>query len=130
MSVSIATVLILLCLFQAKHVIADFFLQTASMLDGRGVYLHSGRLRHAGVHAAASALVFASVGAPAAFIFPVVLAEWAVHYNIDWYKGRYTALRHLTPDDAAYWWATGVDQALHQLTYIAMIWLWASQGLG
>ncbi|WP_299830880.1 DUF3307 domain-containing protein [uncultured Roseobacter sp.] len=124
MVVSYSTLLILLCLLQVKHMLADYFLQTKMMLDGRGQYLHLGRFLHAGVHAVGSVAAFALVGTPFAFIIPVVLLEWAVHFHIDWWKGRHTADLKLTPADAAYWRASGVDQALHQLTYVGMIWLW------
>lgn len=124
MTESAGTLLVLLCLLQAKHMFADYFLQTKMMLDGRETYIHFGRFLHAGVHAVGSLLVFAVIGAPVAFILPLILAEWVVHYHIDWLKGRYTAIQKLTPADAAFWRAAGVDQALHQLTYVVMIWAW------
>lgn len=104
--------------------LADYFLQTKFMLDGRGQYLHLGRLLHVGVHALGSLLAFALVGTPLAFIIPVAILEAAVHFHVDWWKGRHTADQKLTPADAAYWRASGVDQALHQLTYVGMVWLW------
>ncbi len=124
MTESAGTLLVLLCLLQAKHMFADYFLQTKMMLDGRETYIHFGRFLHAGVHAVGSLLVFAVIGAPLVFTLPLILAEWVVHYHIDWLKGRYTAVQKLTPADAAFWRAAGVDQALHQLTYVVMIWAW------
>lgn len=121
---SYGVVLILMCLFQAKHMLADYFLQTKVMLDGREAYVHLGRFLHAGIHAAGSLIVFLLIGAPVAFILPVVVMEWAVHFHIDWWKGRHTSEQNLTPQDAAFWRACGMDQALHQLTYVAMIWAW------
>ena len=122
--------LVLLCLLQIKHMLGDYFLQTRMMLDGRDQYAHLGRFLHAGVHATGSFIAFLLIGAPVAFIVPLVLAEWAVHFHIDWWKGRHTSDQNLTPADAGYWRASGVDQALHQLTYIAMIWIWLKMGAG
>ncbi|WP_375230726.1 DUF3307 domain-containing protein [Roseobacter sp. S98] len=122
--------LVLLCLLQIKHMLGDYFLQTRMMLDGRDQYAHLGRFLHAGVHATGSFIAFLLIGAPVAFIVPLVLAEWAVHFHIDWWKGRHTSDQNLTPADAGYWRASGVDQALHQLTYIAMIWIWLTMGAG
>ena len=122
--------LVLLCLLQIKHMLGDYFLQTRMMLDGREQYAHLGRFLHAGVHAAGSFIAFLLIGAPVVFIVPLVLAEWAVHFHIDWWKGRHTSDQKLTPADAGYWRASGVDQALHQLTYIAMIWIWLTMGAG
>ncbi|MCV3273983.1 DUF3307 domain-containing protein [Roseobacter sp. WL0113] len=104
--------------------LADYFLQSRAMLEGRGKYLHFGTFLHAGIHAAGSLVAFSLVGAPLGFVLPLVLAEWAVHFHIDWWKGRYTTREKLTPADSGYWRASGIDQALHQLTYVGMIWLW------
>ena len=126
---SAGVLLVLLCLLQAKHMLADFFLQTKIMLDGRETYVHLGRFLHAGVHALGSAVAFLLVGSPIAFIVPVIVAELIAHYHIDWWKGRHTSIQKLTPEDAAFWRATGMDQALHQFTYIAMIWAWIVWGM-
>lgn len=128
MVTSYSTLLILLCLFQLKHMLADYFLQTRAMLEGRSEYVHIGRFVHAGVHAAGSLIALVLVGSSIMLILPMVLVEWAVHFHIDWGKGRYTAALNLTPQDAGYWRAIGVDQALHQLTYVAMIWYWLAMG--
>jgi len=122
-------VLILLVLLQVKHMLADFYLQTPRMLDGRGRYVHLGRAQHAGIHAAGSALAFFVMGALSGVVLWIVLAEWLVHYHIDWGKGRYSDIKAHTPADAGYWRAFGFDQTLHQLTYVAMVWAWAAYGL-
>ncbi len=122
--VSLGTVFVLLCLFQVKHMFADYFLQTPKMLCGRGEYWHLGRAQHAGVHVLGSILVFLIVGAPLTFIALIVAAEWVVHFNIDYGKASYSEKKKLTPTQAIFWRAAGFDQCLHQLTYIAMAWLW------
>lgn len=126
---SYSTLLVLLCLLQIKHMLGDYFLQTSVMLNGRDQYFHFGRFLHAGVHAIGSFIVFLIIGAPIGFIILLVLAELFVHFNIDWWKSRVTVTQNLTPADAGYWRASGVDQALHQLTYVAMIWLWIAFGI-
>ena len=126
MVVSYSTLLVLLCLLQVKHMLADYFLQTKSMLEGRGQYFHLGTFIHAGIHAFGSLVAFLLVGASFSFVLPVILLEWVVHFHIDWWKGRHTSSQKLTPADAGYWRASGFEQALHQLTYIGMIWLWLS----
>ncbi|GAG17496.1 unnamed protein product, partial [marine sediment metagenome] len=62
MSTVDSTVLILFALFQVKHMLADYYLQTPKMLSGRGQFWHMGRAQHAAVHAIGSAIVFAIVG--------------------------------------------------------------------
>ena len=125
MSEQTTAVLVLILLLQIKHLIADFFLQTPAMLKDRQVYWHMGRAAHAGVHAVGSIIVFLLVGTPMSVLVTLVVLEFIVHFHIDWGKAKFTEDRKLTPTDAAYWYANGVDQALHHFTYLAMTWAWA-----
>jgi Protein of unknown function (DUF3307) len=120
----IRTILVLFALLQIKHMFADYFLQTPRMLSGRGEYWHLGRAQHAAVHGIGSAICFALVGAGPAVIAGLVIGEWVVHFNIDWCKARYCDAKGLNPSQAGFWQAAGFDQALHQLTYVAMVWIW------
>ncbi len=115
-------ILVLLFLLQAKHLFADFYLQTPKMLRDRGVYLHVGRLQHAGLHAVGSLVAFVLVGVPIVTALVIAAIEWVVHFHIDWGKGRWSDHTGHGPDQAGYWRAFGVDQALHQWTYILMVW--------
>ncbi len=126
MTATVGTLLLLFCLLQIKHMFADFYLQTPRMLSGRGQYWHLGRAQHAGVHVIGSVLVFAVIGAPALFILAAVALEWLVHFHIDYWKGRHCDRKELDPYTAAFWRATGADQAMHQLTYVAMAWAWVT----
>lgn len=117
-------VLLLFVLFQVKHMFADYFLQTPRMLTGRGEYWHRGRAEHAGIHAVGSIIVFLLVGTPIVFTIVICLVEWVVHFNIDWAKARYSDRKGFTPAQPGFWRAAGLDQACHQLTYVAMVWAW------
>jgi hypothetical protein len=123
------TTLTLLVLLQVKHMFADFFMQTPRMLSARSVYLHVGRAQHAAIHAAFSSLVFLVIGAPIVFVILLCLFEGVVHFHIDYAKGRYSEKAGHGPDQSGYWRAFGVDQTLHQLTYVAMICVWANYAL-
>ncbi|WP_394356569.1 DUF3307 domain-containing protein [Sedimentitalea todarodis] len=114
----------LFCLLQIKHMFADYFMQTPRMLADRAVYVHVGRAQHAAIHAAGSAIAFFLIGAPIGFIVAICAAEWVVHFHIDWGKARHGEASGCGPNDAGFWRAAGIDQALHQLTYIAMVWAW------
>lgn len=120
------SVLLLLLLLQIKHMFADFYLQTPRMLAARDVYLHFGRAQHAGLHALGSAAALLVVGATLPLLIMIIAAEWVAHYHIDWGKGWYSTLKQHAPTEPAFWRAIGCDQALHQLTYVAMIWAWAT----
>lgn len=122
MDTSITFALALLFLLQTKHLFADFFLQTPRMLRDRGKYIHFGRMQHAGLHAVGSLIAMVLIGVPVALSLKVAAAEWIVHYHIDWAKGRWSDHTAHGPDQAGYWRAFGVDQALHQWTYLVMVW--------
>ena len=119
----------LLLALQMKHLFADFFLQTPYMIENRRVYGHPGGLLHVAIHILGSGIVFAafasSVG-PVWGISLILFAEALFHYHIDWAKDRIVLRYALTPKDRNYWIATGTDQALHQLTYVAMALAWWS----
>ena len=114
--------LVLLFLLQAKHMLADFFLQTPRMLRDRGVYAHMGRVQHAGLHALGSVVAMVVVGVPFWLAVTVSLVEWVAHFHIDWAKGRWSDYKGHGPEHAGYWRAFGFDQALHQWTYLVMLW--------
>jgi hypothetical protein len=115
--------LALLFLLQTKHLFADFFLQTPRMLRNRGRYLHVGRLQHAGLHGFGSLVAMAVLGVPVGVAMAVAAVEWVVHFHIDWAKGRWSDRTGHAPHQAGYWRAFGVDQALHQWTYLVMVWV-------
>lgn len=109
-----------------KHAIADYFLQTRFQWFNKGKYGHPGGLVHGALHIALTAPVFiilppASLGLAAA----ILGGEFLIHYHVDWFKERFVKARGLTPNDAWFWHAIGVDQLLHGLTYVAIVWLLA-----
>ena len=115
--------LILLVLLEAKHLLADYFLQTPIMLINRGKYVHKGRAIHCLVHVAGSGIALLLLSVPIGLLAPVLLVEWLVHYHIDFAKGAWSNMSGHGPNDAGYWRAFGFDQFLHQLTYVFMVWI-------
>ena len=111
-----------------KHAIADFFLQTAFQYRNKGKYGHPGGVVHVAIHAALTSPVLLilpprtiAVGAG------ILLAEALFHYHIDWSKDQVVNRWQLTPVDNGYWRALGVDQMLHGLTYVGIVWALASK---
>ncbi len=104
-------------IFQVKHLLADFILQTAWMAHGkekpRGWL---GPLAaHAGVHAVATAVIFA-LTAPAFAWLGIV--DFVIHFAIDRGKGALTRMLDADSTQTAFWWLIGVDQTLHHLTHL------------
>jgi len=113
----------LLVLLLIKHLFADFFLQTPIMLGNRAQYIHVGRVLHCGVHVLGTVIAFVLVGVPLGALVALLVAEFLAHFHIDFAKGWWSERLGHTPDDASYWRAFGVDQLLHQLTYVLMVWV-------
>nr|TFG52325.1 MAG: DUF3307 domain-containing protein [Hyphomicrobiales bacterium] len=115
--------LIALTLFQVKHFVADFVVQTEYQWRNKGTYGHPGGFVHAGIHAAGSLLAVWALGAPLGALILVVIADFTIHYHLDWCKERFNRQFKLSHVDALYWVSFGADQLLHQMTYLAFIWM-------
>ncbi|WP_299356775.1 DUF3307 domain-containing protein [uncultured Shimia sp.] len=119
-------ILILIALLQIKHLIADFYCQTLWMLTGRDQYFHLGRTVHAAIHAVFSIVIFAFFGTPITWLIILFLFEFIIHFHVDFWKARENVVKQLTPNNAKFWRAMGLDQAIHHLTNLFMVWLWIS----
>lgn len=123
MNTSLDTILFTLIIFQLKHLFADFVVQTEYQWRNKGTYGHPGGFVHAGIHAAGSVVAVLPLGVSAVAIGLVLIADFVVHYHLDWCKERFNRQRNLTHTDALYWFSFGVDQFLHQMTYLAIVWM-------
>lgn len=118
------TLLTALAFLLVKHAAADFFLQTRRQREEKGVYGALGGVQHSAIHAALTLPVYVllpPVGAGT--IAALAAAEFALHYHIDWAKEQIVHRESWTSHDAEFWWAIGVDQMLHGLTYVALMWV-------
>ncbi|WP_055046938.1 DUF3307 domain-containing protein [Devosia sp. A16] len=106
---------------ELKHYIADYFLQPGWMLGGKGDFRKPGGYAHAGVHAALTALVLLLAGTPLSWLAAIVLAEFVVHYLLDYSKIHYSRGVHVDTQPRRFWSLHGLDQITHQLTYAAII---------
>lgn len=102
-----------------KHFVVDFPLQTPFMYLNKGIYGHRGGLLHAFAHWLGTAVVLALCGVSFSLIFSLSFLDYVAHYHIDWAKVNITKYYDLTPlNSEKYWWLLGLDQLLHQLTYL------------
>ena len=119
----LALFLILFLGLEIKHYIADYFLQPAWILVGKGDIRHPGGYAHAGIHAVLSGLVLLVAGTPLPLLAGLVVAEWVIHYILDYAKIHYSRGVHVDTSPRRFWALHGVDQITHQLTYAAMIYV-------
>jgi hypothetical protein len=107
--------------FEAKHFICDFVIQTGYQVRTKGIYGHPGGFIHSGLHAIAS-LPAIMVWAPSWKLAGMIVAgEFLIHYHMDWTKENVGRRKKWTPNQGIYWTLLGVDQFVHQLTYIAIL---------
>jgi hypothetical protein len=107
---------------QIKHLVADYLFQTSHMFLNKGSYGHPGGILHAGFHAGLTIMVLALFGVPFASVLAIGVVEFIIHYHIDWTKEKLGKRAGLKPDNVNFWRMHGLDQALHQVTYLAIIW--------
>ena len=118
---TVQTVLLAMALFQVKHLIADYFLQTGDMVVKKGIYGNPVGILHSVIHAVLTVPVILSVGQPLILTLVIMVAEFTVHYHIDWSKNQLSERYGLKSTDREYWFLTGLDQALHQMTYVVIL---------
>ena len=111
----------LLCLF-IKHFICDFPLQVFPwMYRNKGTYLHLGGITHAAIHGMGTVLALAAFTSMS-LVFYCALADFFVHYHIDWAKMTINKRYNLQPNNSErFWLLLGFDQLLHHLTYFALV---------
>jgi hypothetical protein len=116
-TISTACIIAAVVVFQFKHLLADFILQTTWMAQGkekpRGWLLPLAT--HAGVHGFLTAAIFA-VAAPS-YLW-LGLADFVVHFAIDRAKGMLSREFDADTTKTAFWWLIGIDQTLHHLTHL------------
>jgi hypothetical protein len=113
--------LFLACLFY-KHLMVDFFLQTPYQYLNKGKYFHPGGLLHSFLHIIATGILLFVFGAKKHLI-EILIVEFLLHYHIDWAKVQINSRYGWKADkNEEFWMLLGIDQYLHALTYIGIVW--------
>lgn len=117
----------MIVLLQTKHFFIDYVFQPPYMHKNKGTYGHLGGIFHAVLHAAATYILLTIVYFDSMYtdinsiIAMAVILEFISHYHIDYFKVKLNKMFKMTYDDEIFWRLQGLDQLLHQLTYIAVI---------
>lgn len=112
--------MILLLLF-LKHLIVDFYvqMQVPYMYINKGKYGHEGGILHAAQHAVGTLLVLLPFGMSAGKLVFLALLDGVIHYHMDWFKVYWCNKRDYDKNvDVEYWHWLGIDQTVHNLTYL------------
>jgi hypothetical protein len=108
---------------ELKHYIADYFLQTAWMLAGKGNVFHPGGYAHAGLHALLTLLVLLVFGTSPPLALALFAAEFVLHYALDFAKVGYSQGVEPQRQPQRFWALHGIDQLAHQLTYVGILYV-------
>ena len=120
----VQTALLAMAYLVVKHAIADFLLQTEYQRRTKGDYGALGGITHAFTHIFLTVPVFWVLPPVGIGIIAVLLAaEFVVHYHLDWTKEQIVRANNWTSRNTPFWWAIGLDQMAHALTYVAILWL-------
>ena len=113
--------LVLFTLLLIKHFIWDFYYQPPYMWKNKGTLGHPGGIMHSGFHAAGSLIILIFWTEPGIALTLVTL-EFITHYMTDFTKMNINkAMGWACNTHEQFWILVGVDQLVHQLTYISMV---------
>lgn len=114
---------VLVALF-TKHLIVDFMLQGPYQYLNKGNLVHPGGYMHAGLHGIATAVILMILVPSCTLTFLAWLGvlDAIIHYITDFTKVNVCKRFKWTSTTSPYfWWATGIDQYIHCLTYILIL---------
>lgn len=120
----------LLVLFQLKHFVCDYPLQTQYMLGKANATNWVKPLAaHAFIHLSGTWVVLHLYGMLfsldySKYIFTIValsLADFIIHFTVDRIKASPKLGGRFNPTQPYFWWALGADQMAHHLTHYLFI---------
>lgn len=129
---------ILLLLFQVKHFLCDYILQTTYHL---GKFKESGWVKplahHCSIHVIGTIIIAIgflsltttmSITQMAIYALFLGLFDFFIHFIMDRIKASPTLLGAYKPTQKEYWWSLGLDQSVHHITHYAIILIIVSMG--
>nr|MBX2886468.1 DUF3307 domain-containing protein [Granulosicoccus sp.] len=96
-------------------------LQPYSWSAAKNRYLSTGAFFHSLLHAVLTGLLLWWFDLGFRAIAILAGMELLIHYHLDWGKALFVRRNDYTYKDNVYWWALGIDQFLHQLTYVGIL---------
>jgi len=111
--------LILLLIFQLKHLIADYFWQFPYMYENKGKPEDWAKplTDHAGMHAAFTLIIAGLFTLDPILTLGAGLFDFITHFITD----RWKATQGVGPDTSKFWTDLGIDQMVHHSVSIIII---------
>lgn len=117
---------------QIKHWLIDFVFQNEAMISSKGTYGSLNSVKHSAQHALGTVLAMAPLsilegllGYSCLWLWWVAVIDFVVHYHVDYFKVKYGNCDCRTK---AFWNHLGLDQMVHQFTYLAIV-AWVILGI-
>lgn len=116
----LTAIFLLLVLLQVKHWYIDFVDQDMEEVNHKGIFLHWLGLKHSLKQGFGTYICIAAVVGSEYWIFCLIMAlfDFVAHYLTDWAKMNWGNRDIQTP---AFWAHLGLDQMVHQLTYLFIV---------
>ena len=114
------SILILLVVFQLKHLVADYYLQFEYMYmnKGKAIGWFNPLFQHSIVHGAGTIVIVGAFTGSVYITTVVTIFDIVTHFVTD----RWKATRKTDPTQSWFWKSLGIDQMIHHLVGIAIIW--------
>lgn len=119
--------------FSIKHLWIDFLWQPPYEWQNKGTYGHFGGIQHSGKHAFATLCMIMGLVvllglriSYASYLMVVLISavEFIVHYHMDWAKININQKYGWAANTHnEFWMMLGVDQFVHMMTYVWIIWM-------
>lgn len=115
-------IVILLVMLQVKHWYIDFVNQDMDEVNSKGLYGEWLGIRHSLKQGIGTYICVALLVGADFWMFALIIAsiDAITHYHIDWAKMNWGNRDIQTP---AFWAHLGLDQMLHQMTYILLAYM-------
>lgn len=112
-----------------KHFVADYLLQFGWMLAEKGNFSRPGGYVHAAIHSAGSAIVLWLASVSVLVLLGLIVAEFFIHYLLDYMKSRFSDGVSNVERPHLFWALNGLDQLMHHLTYVGMVYIVINWGI-
>ncbi len=119
------TIFILAVLFQFKHFISDYPLQSKYMLNKFKEYPYfiCPLLAHAATHSLLTFIIACLFSNNLIISLALMFFDLIAHFIIDRIKASPNLLGKFKPEDKFFWWSLGADQMFHHLTHYFIIYI-------
>lgn len=117
------TIFTILVLLLIKHWYIDFVDQSMEEVQAKGNYGEWLGLRHSLKHGLITAIIFALFLTNPVDYLLLGFLDFLVHYHVDWAKININRSHNYTTDKPEFWAWLGLDQLIHNLTYLWLVWI-------